>query len=306
MAAAYRLGPYNGIIQRVADGVWIPPTPTNRDYIAYQAWVVAGGVADPYVPPPAPQPDWLTKTVPWATNVNAENCVSTNGRGGFTAGVRLSDAPNPDGIPADVGIGLQAWVFNDETRVQDRWGWAIYAEGRPYPGAQGVIVGEYNITNISGVDAPAPTPYRLTEAHTQICMWLASGGGSHNTWKSSTALGIVHNGAPFRCGIVFDANAIDGTNGVAGVATAIQLAKGHRVMWYTATAGNVAGVGCDTGTGTDLFAPGIVALRTCAPTQGQTGMLLAVNAAGTTTLAQVKIGAPDSGGPGLRALVVDN
>jgi hypothetical protein len=41
---------------RIDDGATIPPDPANRDRVEYEAWLAAGGVPDPYVPPPAPVP----------------------------------------------------------------------------------------------------------------------------------------------------------------------------------------------------------------------------------------------------------
>ena len=41
----------NGVL-RVSDQSNIPLAPLNRDYKEYLAWVAAGGVPDPYVPPP--------------------------------------------------------------------------------------------------------------------------------------------------------------------------------------------------------------------------------------------------------------
>ena len=47
----YRLTSTDAIL-RVEDEAYIPPDPANRDYAEYLAWVEAGGVADPYEPPP--------------------------------------------------------------------------------------------------------------------------------------------------------------------------------------------------------------------------------------------------------------
>jgi hypothetical protein len=57
MMADYQLTATD-IILRTKDGAGIPPDPANRDYAEYLAWVEAGGVADPYVPPEPdpPQP----------------------------------------------------------------------------------------------------------------------------------------------------------------------------------------------------------------------------------------------------------
>jgi hypothetical protein len=58
--AEYQLMGYD-CIRRVSDGACIPNDPANRDYAEYLAWVEAGGVPDPYVPPepapPDPQPE---------------------------------------------------------------------------------------------------------------------------------------------------------------------------------------------------------------------------------------------------------
>jgi hypothetical protein len=40
---------------RTSEGADIPDEPENRDFGAYQAWLAAGGVPDPYVPPAVPQ-----------------------------------------------------------------------------------------------------------------------------------------------------------------------------------------------------------------------------------------------------------
>lgn len=47
----------NGPVIRTEDQANIPADPANRDYAEYQKWVEAGGVPDPYVPPPEPGPE---------------------------------------------------------------------------------------------------------------------------------------------------------------------------------------------------------------------------------------------------------
>jgi hypothetical protein len=59
--AEYQLTATDSII-RTADGACIPADMANQDYNGspkrpgYLQWVEAGGVPDPYVPPPEPEP----------------------------------------------------------------------------------------------------------------------------------------------------------------------------------------------------------------------------------------------------------
>ena len=46
----------NEIVVRTADGAAIPNDPANRDREEYEQWLAAGGVPDPYVPPPEVPP----------------------------------------------------------------------------------------------------------------------------------------------------------------------------------------------------------------------------------------------------------
>jgi hypothetical protein len=50
----YRLTQDPRVIQRIADGANIPTVVSNRDYVAYLAWVAAGNTPLPAAPAPAP------------------------------------------------------------------------------------------------------------------------------------------------------------------------------------------------------------------------------------------------------------
>ena len=58
--ADYKLTDTNAVI-RVSDGAVIPADPLNSDWREYQDWLAAGGVPDPYVPPPLPVPTSANK-----------------------------------------------------------------------------------------------------------------------------------------------------------------------------------------------------------------------------------------------------
>lgn len=57
--AKYRLTDTD-VVVRNADNAWIPNDPANRDRQDYQSWLAAGGVPDPYVPPPPPVPEIIS------------------------------------------------------------------------------------------------------------------------------------------------------------------------------------------------------------------------------------------------------
>jgi hypothetical protein len=56
--AEYRLTA-SEVVQRMRDNVQFPNDPKNADRVEYDAWLAAGGVPDPYVPPiGTSQYDW--------------------------------------------------------------------------------------------------------------------------------------------------------------------------------------------------------------------------------------------------------
>jgi hypothetical protein len=45
-----RTGEISEVVLRVADGLFIPPDPANRDRQEYESWLAAGNTPDPAVP----------------------------------------------------------------------------------------------------------------------------------------------------------------------------------------------------------------------------------------------------------------
>jgi hypothetical protein len=54
--ADYQLTADANVVLRTADQAHIPADAGNRDWLAYEAWRVDGGVPDPYVAPPPAAP----------------------------------------------------------------------------------------------------------------------------------------------------------------------------------------------------------------------------------------------------------
>jgi hypothetical protein len=51
------------VVLRTIDGAFIPNDPANRDRAEYEAWLVGGGIPDPYIAPPPPPLVPATTTV---------------------------------------------------------------------------------------------------------------------------------------------------------------------------------------------------------------------------------------------------
>jgi hypothetical protein len=73
--ADYQLTATENCVIRTADGAGIPNDPANTDYQIYLKWIEDGGVPDPYVPPPEPEPAPPADTAQDAVLLNHENRI---------------------------------------------------------------------------------------------------------------------------------------------------------------------------------------------------------------------------------------
>lgn len=162
-----------------------------------------------------------------STENNADLVVlSSIGQGAILGGSRTSDFSTAGSMGS---IGVQGWAINDNASAVQT-GYAGYFEARRKAGAgttQGI---EIDVVNQDPATV-ANQPYQMGATGSTLGLWLASGGEIAAT-PASLALGIINNGTTFDKGLVFGANAITGSDGVTGTATAIAMAKGHTLQWY--------------------------------------------------------------------------
>ena len=142
-------------------------------------------------------------------------------------------ASNADADLAEPGgqstIGVSGFVINSQST---RNAWALYADVQHESTAQSSYGLEVAGKNKGGNSVP--TPYGLGTGVYGV--WLTGGGDSvygGSPANPSTA-GIVFkkNSSTWNVGIVFEDEAISGTDGSTGTGTAIALAKGHELQWY--------------------------------------------------------------------------
>jgi hypothetical protein len=265
--------------------------------------VLVGAAADNDACAPNVLKDWLEAVIGNTVLASQMSVLSTIGGIGLVAGSRASDSTWA------WSFGSQSFVLNDKTDTLIP-AWAAYAEARRSAGA-GLVQG-MEIDVINQGDAGSIDPYLWWQNVTSIGQWLSCGRPDVDSGNVTVALGIINNtdgpGGRYTKGIVITHDAIAGTDGVTGQGTAVALAKGHQLEWYSA-AGQppVAAVGSVNGCGAELYSHGQRCIEARDPTASlETGMLLAINRSGTVTVEKVKIGAANSGGSGKRALVVNN
>ena len=139
-------------------------------------------------------------------------------------------------------IGVSGTVNNDKSSGA---AWGLYSDIVRQSGSAATFGLEVAAKNRAA--DTTQNPYQLTNG----ChgLWMAGGGdsayGGSPANPSDTALTILSNSSTWNRGIVFEDEALTGTDGVTGTAVAISLAKGHRILWYYAGGNLGAGIRSD-------------------------------------------------------------
>lgn len=174
--------------------------------------------------------DWMETERAFTTRNSQFACTSTIGQAAILGSSRTSDSLN---VGSEGCIGILGFaVNNNATQIQSAY--AGYFEARKKPGGGRTHGIEIDIVNQGAGVVTDPYglfgPQGLTNA-----LWVASGGGVAGANPASVGIAIVNNGQTFFKGIVFQGNAIEGTDGVTGVGTAMAFAKGHVISWFNSS-----------------------------------------------------------------------
>lgn len=252
---------------------------------------------------------WLESLIGGTEALAGTSSLSPIGGIGVLGACRTTDGPTANDMRCQ-GVSAFALNFNT-TAVQSAYG--LYVEARRGPGAGITHNIETNIVNTGS--SVAITPYTMVQAGITPNIWVTSGRtdvvGSAAT---TAAIAIMNNGAANLSGIVFGNNSLSGTDGTTGTANAIQMARGHAIIWHRPGDSGVAArirsdVTSTTGGGSIVFSDGGTVLQNAA------GIITLVSSQDTTNglsvlvggaLKAIQVGPTDSAGTGFRALRVAN
>lgn len=146
---------------------------------------------------------------------------------GNLAIVGFSRSEDVDPLQSTSPIGVAGFAIGNSA-LRSCWGLYSDVQFEAGPYAYGIEIAVKN----KGANETS-TPY-LQSAGT-YGIWLPGGGddsyGGSPANPNNTAIAIGSNSSTWNKGIVFFQDGLTGTDGVTGTAIAIELAKGHRLLW---------------------------------------------------------------------------
>lgn len=171
---------------------------------------------------------WLKTAYAYWPERSAQLFVAaTKGNMAIVGASRTSDMD--PAFPASA-IGVSGFAVNDSTGLA---AWGGYFDIVRQPGAA-ITYGIELAIKDKGSNV-VHTPYFHSGG--TVGIWFAGGGdgsvGGAPAVPSTAAIEIGDNDHTWNTGIVFHATGLTGTDGVTGTGTAIALARGHALTWFT-------------------------------------------------------------------------
>ncbi len=182
---------------------------------------------------------WLSSSAVganWAPRDSTVAVMQDWGGMALTGASRASDGDAISSPPATIGVS--GFTINDTT-VVGRNAWSLYSDVQHQPNAsisnQAQSFGLEMALKNKASDI-AGRPYGL--GYGVHGLWIQCGGdasyGGASTNPINSGITFKKGGNTTNVGILFDATAIAGTDGVTGTGVAMALARGHRLNWYYA------------------------------------------------------------------------
>lgn len=150
-------------------------------------------------------------------------------------------------------IGVASYAKNDKANGADKKSaWAYYGHAVQETANEFTACMEVDIANRTAL--VKVNSFSMGEPGVTAAHWIGVGGETAQSGQSvnpaSVAIGVISSatrnatagtGALFEKGIVFQADAISGCDGINGSAIAVQMAKGHTLEWKYSGADDAVG-----------------------------------------------------------------
>lgn len=125
-------------------------------------------------------------------------------------------------------IGISGFAIGKQA---GRSVWGLYSDVQFEAGTNGYGC-EFAVKNKSGVDQTAHPYFQIGGA---VGIWFPAGGdptyGGAPTSPNNWVMGVGKGASTWNKGIVFFKDSLTGSDGTTGTATAIEMAKGHSIVW---------------------------------------------------------------------------
>lgn len=168
-----------------------------------------------------------TEGASWAPRDSTLYVAQDTGLMAVTGFASNANIDTTGGEPTET-IGVSGFAIGNKAA---RSVWGLYSDVQYEAGLSGWGI-EIAVKNKSGVNTTA-NPYFFTSGACGV--WLPAGGdptyGGSPTNPNNFAIAIGSNSSTWNKGILFYADGLTGANGTTGTATAIEMAKGHSIVW---------------------------------------------------------------------------
>lgn len=149
-------------------------------------------------------------------------------------------------------IGIASYVNNNNTVSTDKKSvWSYYGHADHSEDNNFTACIETDVCNTSGAAFVSVNPYSTGASGTTAGYWCGVGGetlqsGTPATAYVSVGIALVNTASSdsfsrFNKGFVFGANSIAGTDGFTGTGVAMEMAKGHELVWIYSSGTNANG-----------------------------------------------------------------
>lgn len=220
------------VISEEKNGFW-----SNRDDTPPKVWrfsdrVFVGSATLMHDLRSADNETWLGSNAYGASWAPRDSLMSVMQERGGIALMGASRSSDGDDVAFLSPIGVAGYVLND-TSIETRAGWALYADVQHQPTATDSA--SYGLEIAAKNKGSDITGGSYGTGRGVFGIWMQGGGdasyGGSPTNPNNAGIVILKGSSTWNRGLIFTADSLTGTDGVTGTGQAIVMAKGHTIRW---------------------------------------------------------------------------